>query len=167
MKEVKFTPEMVAALGLQPTASADDIAGTLQSLVAKAAKAEQAQADLMTMQAAKEKAETDLENYKKAEEKNQATALLQAKVTDGSITQEQSNLFAEQFEGNLSGLKAVLDTMKPYQPIVAQLNAGDTTGELAELMKMPGKELFMSGKYERLKALSEDAYNKKWAEYTS
>lgn len=165
MKEVKFTPEMVAALGLQPTASAEDITSAFTALQAKAAKADKAEADLVTMQAAKVQAETDLENYKLAAAKEEATALLAAKVTDGSITQEQSNLFAVQFENNLPGLKAVLATMKPYQSVVAQINTEGSAGELAELVKMSGKELFMTGKFDRLKALNEEAFKAKWKEY--
>lgn len=167
MSEVTLTAEQLATMGLTGSVTIDQVMANYKAMAEAAAKVPTLEASVAGLTSEKEKAEQDLKDFKAADELQRITDLLAAKVKDTSITQEQSNLFARQFAGRYDDLKAVMDTMKPYQSITGAI-AGDQhdQNEVAGLMKMTGKELFMTGKFDRLKELSADGFAKKYKEYT-
>lgn len=65
--------------------------------------------------------------------------------------------------------KEVIDAMPVYTSIESQLNAHNNNdankAELAELMKLSGRELYMQGKLPRLEQLSAEGYKTKYEEY--
>lgn len=167
MKEIVLTAEQLAQMGLTGSVTIDQVMANYKAMAEAAAKVPTLEASITALTSEKQKAEQDLEDYKTADEAQKITDMLAAKVKDTSITQEQSNVFAVQFKGRYNDLKTVLDTMRPYQSITGAIGADQhDQNEVAELMKMSGRELFMTGKFDRLKELSAEGFAKKYKEYT-
>lgn len=156
MDIINISAASKAALGITgelKELSALDAAIT--NLKAKADLADQHKAD-------KEKAENDLRDFKALAETNEATAILDAAVTEKKITVAQKAVFAEQFKGNLAGLKAVMATMKPYE---SKVPAEEQTDELTKLTAKSYSELDKAGQLPRLKELNLDSFKAKYKEH--
>jgi len=65
--------------------------------------------------------------------------------------------------------KILIDAMKPHTTIESRLAASGNLGgndvELQELIKLSGRELYMNGKLDRLKAISQEYYKLKFKDY--
>lgn len=169
MEGVQFTPEMVAQLGLKPDASAADITAALKVLAERVAEANTLQTALDTATAASVQAVADLTAYKKTQESEKINALLDQANKEGRISVNQKVKLAAKYADDYDGLKELVDTMQ-VQPLVTDGIEGNLTAaeqaEVTELMRVPGGELFVKNKFERLRKLSPDGFKKKWKDYT-
>lgn len=159
MKTITLTP---ATLALIPNLKADaeqaDIDTAITDLVAKAAKADE-------FKTAKETAEQALTDLKAANVAADVTGQLEKAIEAKQITVEQQTVLAEQYKENPDGLKALLATMKPFESVVKKTNLDDATKvELAALVAKTGKQLWVDGGLERLKALDAAAWKAKYKE---
>ena len=82
----------------------------------------------------------------------------------GKVTQEAANSLAVDYAGNYEGLKKIVDLLPAYTPITAGLSAEGKEGVKA-LLAQSGRELFLSGGFDRLKQLDPKAFDEKWKEY--
>lgn len=163
MKQIILTAEQLAKVpNLKADATADDVLAHVNNLAAEAAKVPQLQTDLQAATDAKKTAEDALAALKG----NVVNDLVDAAVAETRCTKEAGELLKKQYEGKPDDLKALLATMKPYQPVTSQLAAtGTDNTELAELSKLSGEELFKKeGAFDRLKELSLPVFKVKYKE---
>lgn len=166
MEKIFFTPEQLSKLNLKSDSKQAEIDTALNDLVAKAAKVDGLQIQLTAANGKVTEKETEIENLKAEATKDKVAGILQAALDAKKITVEMKNVLATQYEKNPEGLKALVDTMKPFESVVTKPEATDVQKtELADLMKLTGEQLFNQGKFERLKELSEASYKVKYKEY--
>ena len=156
MIKIEISAASKAALGITGEVSDFSALDTaIATLKAKADKVDQLENE-------KTQAETALATYKKDQEAAQITATLDAAVAARKLTVEQKNVFATQYKDNLTGLQAILATMKAYE---AKSPAETVEGtRLDTLSKKSYKELDKSGELPELKALSMDVFKAKFKE---
>lgn len=168
MEKIILTAETISKIGLKAEASQAEANIAIDNLIAKAAKVDDLTTKLTAAETAKTAAETALADHKKATEKKDVTDQLAAAVTEKKITVELSAVLATQYEGRPAELKAVLTAMKPYESVVERLAAAgidySSNPELKALMAKPGRELWINGELDKLKAINLAAYKIKYKE---
>jgi ATP-dependent Clp protease protease subunit len=158
MEKIILTAASLTAMGLNDKAEQTAVDAKIADLVAKAAQADALQAKVTEK-------ETEISNLKDAATKEKVTAILQTALTEKKITVEMKNVLATQYATNPEGLKALVDTMKPFESVITKTEITDAQKiEVAKLMEMSGKELFTNDKLERLKELNADGYKVKYKE---
>lgn len=166
MKQIILTAAQLAMIpNLKADAAQADVDAAITNLVAEAAKVPGLTNDLSAANTAKKTAEDALTAFKTTTNDAKVKDLVDAAVKETRCTKEAGEMFKTQFAGRPEDLKAILDTMKPYTPLAANLAAG-TEAEVGELMKLSGEELFEKGKLARLKELSAEGYKAKYKEWT-
>lgn len=166
MKQIVLSAEALSKLtGIDHGEINEDKAmQAINALVETAAKVSQLEAALYESEAAKAALEQEYNAYKMQQQNAQVEALLSDALSCGKITKESANIFKAQYAGNPDGLKAVLDTLPVYQPIVDTLNA-NTSEEVKRLLAKSWDELFMTNGFDRLKELDPSAFEQKYKEY--
>lgn len=156
MIKIEISAASKAALGITGEVSDFSALDTaIATLKAKADKVDQLENE-------KKQAETALATYKKDQEAAQITAELDNAVSARKLTVEQKNVFATQYADNLTGLKAILATMKPYESKSPAETVEGT--RLEALGKKTYKELDKAGELPELKGLSMDVFKAKFKE---
>lgn len=138
-------------------------------------KVKEVQEQLVTLQAQnatlvteKETAVNELATLKADAAKAQVISLVDGAVTAKKITAVERDSFIKLATADFETTKTILDGMKGHTPLagIVTLGAGDANSiELEGLMKLTAKELYMTGKFERLKTLSAAHYDVKYAEF--
>lgn len=167
MNEITLTAAQLAEMGLTGSVTIDQVMNNYKAMAEAAAKVPTLEASITALTSEKENAEQALKDYKETEVKGKIEALLDGANKEGRISVAQKVKLAAKYADDYEGLKELVDTMQPYQPITGQLGADQfDQKELDSLMAMNGKDLFIQGKFDRLKALSTEGFAKKWKEYT-
>ncbi|MFT3750958.1 MAG: hypothetical protein QM768_21775 [Agriterribacter sp.] len=149
MKQIFINPAQLALMNLKADAEQSAVDAALTDLVAKAGKVDGLEKDLN----AEKLKVTGLETQINAANEKAVTDLLAQAVKETRCTQEFANLIATSHKGKVEDVKAIIATMKPYAPIVSQLNAGDDTN-----VGKTWEELDREGKLEDLKAKNPGAF---------
>ncbi len=159
--EVALTADTLKVLGLQPTASAGEAASALSALVDKAKKLNEYEARIKEYESEKTAREQAQAQADIAAKKQQVTAMLDAAVTAKQITVEAKAQLEKTHGDKPDELKPLLDTMKPYSPITAQLDNPKSTED-----KFAGtySELDKKGLVAELKRDHPDLYRQKFKE---
>jgi ATP-dependent protease ClpP protease subunit len=159
MKQFTLSANLMATLGL--TADSDNSAAesVIATMAAKAQKVDQLTTELST---AKETIQTFESNAVNAKaEKLVDDAIVARKIVAGD-REKYLRLAKADFEGT----ESIVNDLKPYMSISEQITSGDSNAvELAELVKMSGRDLHMQGKFERLKQLNLSEFKNKYKEY--
>lgn len=159
--QVQLSAEAVAALGLTATnAEASAVNTAIAQMAAQAAKATALETKVVELTNELNTLKTDTATQK-------ADLLVQAAVDAQKITADAKDNWKRLAVADYEGAKAALDAMQPYKSIQSQLQPSDDAEkiELAELKKLSGRELFMKGKFERLKQLDIPTFKLKYKEY--
>lgn len=120
---------LFAQLGLNDSADEAAVGEAINNMAAKAKQAETLQNTVNTQKTEIVRLENELGNVHKAAKTQQIDNMLADASKAGKITNEAVTTFKAQFEDNPDGLKAVLDTMKPYKPVTTQIeNNGEGGG---------------------------------------
>jgi len=92
-------------------------------------------------------------------------------LVDGAITAKKlaagdRDLYLKLSKADYESTKSLIDKMQPYESVENKLGAGGEkdSAELAELVKLTGRELYLAGKLERLQKLSVDMFKLKYKE---
>lgn len=167
MEQIALTPAVMAALGVEPTASADEINNAIASVVAKAG-----QVDAVTMQLNQEKQKNaDLQGQLDAIEATKQDVAI-AQLVDGAIEAKKivatdKEKYVRLAKADFEGTKDILDNMKAFTGLHAEMKDADaaTKEELGKLAAMSAHDIWKQGKFERLKELSTEVYNIKYREF--
>lgn len=154
MKKITLliTAALCEQLGISDGADEAAVAAAIGNLAEKAKKAEAKVTEL----------NNQAEAAKKTANSEKVKAMLEKASDEKKITNEQKAVFEKQYEGNPDGLKEILDTLKPYEPITSKINTG--AGPKAEVEKDwtwdDYQEKDKSGKkLDDLKATNRQAYD--------
>lgn len=95
-----------------------------------------------------------------------AEALVDGAITANKLAAGEREEYLELAKSNYETTKKLIDKMKPYKSVETQLSATNESnaGELAELTKLSGVELWKQGKLERLQKLSAEQFKVKYKE---
>jgi hypothetical protein len=167
MEKIFFTPEQLVKMGLKADSKQADVDTAIDNLKAEAAKVPGLQTQLTAAQTEKTNAVNELNVLKASTVKKEVEDLLQSGLDKKLYTVEMQKVLAVQYAGKPVELKALIDTMKPFESVTTTLKAVSDTDktELDGLVKLTGEQLFQQGKFERLKALNADQYKIKYKEY--
>lgn len=168
MEKIALTPVVMAALGVEATAAADEINNAIASVVAKAG-----QVDAVTLQLNQEKQKNaDLQGKLDAIEATKQDVAI-AQLVDGAIEAKKivatdKEKYVRLAKADFEGTKDILDNMKAFTGLHAEMKDADaaTREELGKLAAMSAHDLWKQGKFERLKELSTEVYNAKYKEFT-
>lgn len=165
MKQIFFTPAMLAALNLKDDADASTVTNCFNDLVAKAAKVDQLQTQLQSLQSAKQKAEDDLTELKNKSVKETVKSLVAAALAEKKITKELGDKLEVDYATNPDGLKNLLGAMPKYQSITDQIeNKNADQKAVSDLIAKSWDELFATGQTEVLKTKDLAAFKAKYKE---
>lgn len=159
MKQFTLSANLMATLGLTADSDQSAAEAVIANMAAKAAKVDSLSAELATAKETIEGFEANAVNVKA--EKLVDTAIAARKIVAGD-REKYLRLAKADFEGT----ESLVNDLKPYMSISEQISSGDANAaEVAELVKMSGRELYMSGKLERLKQLNLDEFKNKYKDY--
>lgn len=150
---------LAAKLGLSDTASEAELNGKLAEVVNAASKNTQLAAENTSLK-------NKLVEIQDAQKESTADALVDGGVSAGKFPQGDRDKYKKLAMADFETTKALIDSMKPYKPVEGQLaetKEGNAT-ELAELMKLSGRDLYMQDKLGRLKELSMEQFKLKYKE---
>lgn len=112
--KIEISAASKAALGI--TGEVTDFSALDVAIASLKAKADQAD----VLKTEKDNAVQALADFKAAAEKAELETVLATAVTEKKMTVEQKKIYAEQFAGNLEGLKKIVATLKPFASVVAK-----------------------------------------------
>lgn len=151
--------KLAAALGLPETATEEQIFAKLS-----------ATNSAPNTQLAAENADLKkkLEDMEKTATETKVNALVDGAIKDLKLAAGDKDAYVKLATADYETTKALIEKMKPYESVANKL-AGDATNvahkaELEGLLKLSGKELWQSGKLERLKDLDKDNFKHKYKE---
>lgn len=153
---MKYTPEVLASLGLKDGATEDEV----NSAILANGKKTKALAAKVEADAAENKG-------------REVTALLTDALDKKKITARQQAVYAKHYEDDPEGLKEVLATAMPFKSIVGGLEQSDTsreggahtpTKEVQALIGEGWDALHRSDRLKRLKTADPVAYNELYKE---
>jgi len=161
MKKITLliSTELMSQLGI--TDSSDDAAiGTaIKTIAAKAAKVDSLTSQLNTATAEKEALETKVTALENAGTTEKVTTILEAALKANTITVALQKQLAKDYATNPTGLKTIIDGLKPYQSVTEQIEKQANSAEGAKAFA--GKkwdELMQANLLEDMKANYPDLY---------
>lgn len=166
--EIKMTTELLQTLGLQANADAAAIAAAIKTMAQKAAQYDQVKGQLDAANTAKAAAEQKYNDLVASTTTDKVKTILDAGVADKKMTVEMRSILEKQYAGKPDELKSLVDAMKPYESVAAQLQTGEVSADdpvVKGLMAKSGEDLWRSGELDKLKKLNLAAFKIKYKEY--
>lgn len=160
MKQIMLSASALAALKITAEAAdATAVEQAINNLAATAAKADGLQAELAT-------AKTKVLELENAQVKTTAEALVDGAVAANKIPAGERDKYVKLAMADYATTKELVDAMKPYNSIESRF-ATNPQGQtrVQELLKMSGKELYMTGQLEELRKLDFESFKMKYEEY--
>jgi hypothetical protein len=165
MKQIFLTAEQIGKLNLKAeTADAAAVDAAFNNLLAEAAKVPQLLQDLAAAKIEKKTAEDALSTLKESIENKAVEELIAKGVDEKKFTVQVGNQLKDDYAGNSTGLKALVDAMPVYAGIVKSLENAASNDRLADLMAKTWDELDKEGSLEELKALDLEGLKAKYKE---
>lgn len=155
MKITELSATSRAALNLGENFEASAVDTAIASLVAKANLADQFKTE-------KEAAEQKLNDLQAEVTTKEVTSILDTAVTEKKMTVEMSAVLKTQYAGKPTELKALVDTMKPFQSVIPK--GPEAGSRLEKLSAMTYDQLDKAGTLEELKGLNIDLFKAKFKE---
>lgn len=151
---------LAAKLGLPETASDVDIDAKLTATLAASAPNTLLAGENQTLK-------KKVEDLEAAQVTKRNEDLVDGAITATKLTAGDRETYLKLATADFETTKKVIDGMKPYESIEGKLTGDNTSAnklEVDELMKQTGRELYLSGKLERLKVLSIEHFKLKYKE---
>lgn len=159
MKQFTLSANLMATLGLTADSDQSAAEAVIATMAAKAAKVETLNADLTTAKETIQSFEANAVNAK-------AEKLVDDAIAARKIVAGDREKFLRLAKADFEGTESLVNDLKPYMSIADQITSGDSNAaELAELVKMSGRDLHLNGKFERLKQLNIAEFKNKYKEY--
>ena len=161
---------LCAKLGLPESATDAEINAKLTAIKADSENLLSVNTNMRTLKTELEAAKLKLAEKETAENLKKVTDLVEGAITDKKLLAGDKETYTKLATADYDSTKKLIDAMKPNASIESQmgngskLNAGNEA-ELQELIKLSGRELYMQGKFERLKVISVEYYKLKFKEY--
>lgn len=159
MKQFTLSANLMATLGLTADSDQSAAEAVIATMAAKAAKVETLNAELTTAKETIQSFEANAVNAK-------AEKLVDDAIAARKIVAGDREKYLRLAKADFEGTESLVNDLKPYMSIADQITSGDSNAaELAELVKMSGRDLHMKGKFERLKQLNMAEFKNKYKEY--
>ncbi len=162
MKQFILTAEIMAVLGVTPEANQHAIDAAMATLAAKAANVDNLSTQVTVLQ-------QTIHGLNEVAEGAKATTLVDTAIASNKIVAGDRDKYMRLAKADFETTQSLLEGLKPYMSIADQLRDGDAANadavELASLVKMSGRELHLSGKFERLKQISLNDFKAKYKDY--
>lgn len=159
MKQFTLSANLMATLGLTADSDQSAAEAVIATMAAKAAKVETLTAELTTAKETIQSFEANAVNAK-------AEKLVDDAIAARKIVAGDREKFLRLAKADFEGTESLVNDLKPYMSIADQITSGDSNAaELAELVKMSGRDLHLNGKFERLKQLNIAEFKNKYKEY--
>lgn len=158
---------MAAKLGLAENATDQEISTKLAAVLTDAATATSASLEVTKLKADVLKLEGDLSTIEKAATQAKNETLVDAAITAKKLTAGERDKWLKLAAADYQTTKELIDGMKGFEGLENKLTGGadESNLELNELLKLSGRDLYLQGKFNQLKALSEHHFKLKYKEY--
>jgi len=167
MKQFLLNAQVVALLGIDPTASDDAVNNAIEDLAAKANNYDAAASELSATKTENAELKNKLNQIEETKAEVAIDNLVNGAVADKKITAAEKDKYAKLAKADFVTTKELLDNMKPFNGLQHAVESADANvqKELEELAKMNAKDIWLAGKFERLKQLSASVYQTKYQEF--
>ena len=158
---------MAVKLGLSETATDAEITAKLTAVMADSAKLAVLDTEVTKLKGDVSTLTTENQTLKAAAAEKQVTDLVDGAINGKKLAAGDRENYIKLAKADYETTKALIDGMKAYESVENRLSGGgdSASAELQELVKLSGRELYMQGKFEKLKALSAEQYKLKYKEY--
>jgi len=158
---------MATKLGLSENATDVEISNKLAAVLGDAGKVTEITAEVVKLKGDKVELETKLSNLEKAATQTKIESLVDGAITGKKLAAGDREKYIKLATADFETTKEVIEGMKAFESVESKLAVGGDGGnlELAELMKLSGRELYMQGKFEKLKAISLESFKLKYKDY--
>ena len=152
-------------LGLNHNASQTEVLNKLSALVEQT---KLLRSEKNTLTANIEALNDRLKSLQKEALQKPATDLIDKAIRERKLTAGDRQKYLKLALVEFDTVKTLIEAMPAFESLETRLRAGKDSQsfELSELLKLSGRELYLQGKMERLKALSPYHFQQKWKEYT-
>lgn len=160
---------MAVKLGLPETASDLEITTKLAAVLAEAGKVPGLTQEVTKLKGDLQESNDKLAQLQKEASEKKVNDLVDGAITAGKLGADDKPEWVKLATENYETTAAVLAKMQGHTSIEQQLaangDAGANSVELQELLKLSGRDLYLQGKFERLKHLSVPHFKTKYKEY--
>jgi hypothetical protein len=160
---------LAARLGLSETASDAEISNKLAAVLGEAGKITEINAEVVKLKADKVDLETKLTQLEKTAKEEKVASLVDGAIAAKKLTAADRENYVKLATADFETTKKLIDAMKAYESPESRLSGGgassNESGELGELVKLSGRELYLQGKFEKLKQLSLPDFKVKYKDY--
>ncbi len=157
---------MAAKLGLPEIATDAEISTKLAAVLAESNKVTGLEAENTKLKGDVTKLEGDVATIKTASLQKQITDLVDGSIAAKKLTATEREKWVKLATADFDTTKELIDGMKAFEGVENKLSVGDPgSAEFIELTKKSGRELYMSGGFEKLKTLSLEIFKVKYKEY--
>ncbi|MBX6361256.1 MAG: hypothetical protein IRZ03_14390 [Acidobacterium ailaaui] len=159
VKMQDMNKKILSKLGLTEQAQEQDVEQRIEELLLAKKK-------LQEIEEERKKIADELQQLKAHQLQQRIEQLVDGAIHAGKIAPGDREKFLKLANADFDTTKELIDSMKPFIPIdqLLQNHSQVAQHELAELCKLTGRELYMTGKLERLKQLDEAAFRLKYKE---
>lgn len=164
--------KLLLAVGLPETATEAEYLAKLNQLQLAAQRATESDTEIAQLKKDLSEEKQKLAQKEAADKTKMETELVDGAITAKKILAGDRDKYLKLAAADFETTKTLLDGLKSNPTIESKLSGGNTVissmlteSELQELMKLSGRELYMSGKIERLKEISPEIYRLKFKEY--
>lgn len=158
---------MAVKLGLPETATDNEISTKLAAVMAENAKLPGLNEEITKLKVNVTNLSTENEALKKEASEKKIGDLVDGAITAKKLTAGEREKWLKLAAADFETTKELIESMKAFESVETRLAAGENGAnpELAELLKLSGRELYMQGKFNKLKALSLEQFKLKYKEY--
>lgn len=166
---VEMKKEYLLAVGLPETATEAEYLAKLNELKLAAQNAATGSHEVTQLKTDLLTAQQRLTELSTAAETKKVEELVDGAIAGNKLLAGDRDNYLKLAKADYATTKILIDAMKPHTTIESRLAASGNLGgndvELQELIKLSGRELYMNGKLDRLKAISQEYYKLKFKDY--
>lgn len=158
-KKSKMLKLLAVKLGLPDTATEEEVANKLAAVQSEAA-------NVLSFKTENQQLKDKIVELNAAATSAKVEALIDGAISANKLAAGDREKYLKLAKADFDTTKELIDGMKPYKSIETQLSATteSNAGELAELTKLSGTDLWKQGKLERLQKLSAEQFKLKYKE---
>lgn len=160
MAQTNMSAAALLALNIQTTATMQEVEAAITAMAALAASVPQLKTDLTA-------AQNKVIELTNAQTDAQVTALVDGAIAANKLLPGDKERYVKLAKADFATVKELIDSIKPSQTLETALAAPEASNniELQGLIALSGRDLYLQGKFERLKQLSIPHYSLKHKEY--
>lgn len=159
---------LAARLGLSENATDAEISQKLAAVLGDAGKITSLDAEIVKLKGDKLSLEEKLSQMEKDAAAEKVASLVDGAITARKLAATERDHWVKLASADYETTKKLIDGMKGFEGVEGKLSGvvtGEGNPELQELLKLSGRDLYMQGKLQRLKELSEPHFKLKYKEY--